>query len=246
MSVFKIGVAAVAVGAMTVASTIAGIIVQDNWDSGTENWTGSQQLGFPQAITLTQTGGQLDISGGDGGGDLSYFVFNNTDMAGNQNWNAGGLGANEVKSVRFDFYAGGGQAPDGLSLYFRYNQDGDDVYWYYTLPTAAGSKHYDINLLTDDVINQNGWYSFDYGGGGTQSDLMGDLSDIDEVGILLTFRSFEAGQLYGLDDFTLDDEYFVPEPGTWLALGFAFVSLGITFRRRLTEALDGVRAMVIA
>jgi hypothetical protein len=54
----------------------------------------------------------------------------------------------------------------------------------------------------------------------------------------VTYLDGVAGQKYGVDNFVRT--FNVPEPETYAALGFALISICITFRRKITDTLATV------
>ncbi len=132
--------------------------------------------------------------------------------------------------VGFSFYADTGDSaaayPESLMVYF---ESGADV-WTYDLTDAASS------------ISTPGWYDFrapffPYGGaGGWTSPTASAWSEatfgtIDEIGIILGYQE-GADQIYGISELGMG-ELPVPEPGTFMLLGSALLSLGMTFRKRI-------------
>jgi len=134
--------------------------------------------------------------------------------------------------VEFDFYAGAddlgtGPAdnPAGLDLYFKGATSGTVWKHAYNPAGWSGWEH-----LTGNFDYAFGWF------GGLEAAFATDLADASEVGIVLNYQDWD-GQVYGLDNFGLH----APEPETYAALAAAFISLAITFRRRLNESLAHVR-----
>ena len=215
------------------------LLLEDTWDAA-ETWSA---IDFatetaPAEASLTDpdtVGGQsaLGINATTGGAPGDDLIFaNDGAMAGNKNWADGtGMPGNlQVTAVYFDFYTDQASGA-AVSLYFRHDMTADDVYWYLDITdiTSAGWHTDKGGGLTTSV----GWYSPSYGGGGSDAQLLLDLADVDQIGILLSYQP-NATQNYGIDNFQLQGGR-IPEPGTYSMLGFAFLSLGVTFRKRLKD-----------
>jgi len=152
------------------------------------------------------------------------------------NWAALG-----VQSVRLDFYA---SLPGGsMQLYFVNTGTGNT--WFYDFAineVTTGWRSYGANLVWQNTAR--GWYTE---GGAGEAAFLADIASVDEVGVLITYDDDNVNQIYGLDNFTLDDDPMaIPEPGTYVMLGSALMSLGITFRRRLKEMLDALKEKIKA
>ena len=205
-------------------------IVGDTFDSNMDGWE------VRPAQDATTIGQQPALDGRTGviqieaaAGDLQDYVLADSsdgELAGNKDYVAMG-----IQSVTFQFYAGaddGGQGggvdiPADLRLYFV---SAGSVEWYYDIdPTAgwAGAYFgYGANFAA-----YSGWYSET---ARDQSLFMGDLTDVDEIGLEITYQAWD-GQVYGIDDFNLNDQA-VPEPETYAILGFTVLSLGLVLARK--------------
>jgi len=152
-----------------------------------------------------------------------------------------GDGDDTVRRIVFDFYSETTNA-GLLRLYFI--GGASDYVWYYDLtPTVLGWHTYEANMLAEGPFG--GWYSPAQGASGLlNSTLWNDLATVDEVGIYLAYQPNFENQIYGIDNFELNDEYHTPEPGTVAALGFALVSLAIVFRKELNGKLEHLRQLV--
>jgi hypothetical protein len=204
-----------------------------NWASGV---TGNPPLDDPEVAApsdglqvtadgqLAQTADQISQDGG------SIAGYNSGDWI----W-----GNNEiVTNVVFDFYAsadGVQEGPDGLLLYLQ----ADGVSWYFDINDIVDLSELTAGWETGIAVDVTGigdWYRMD---GGTETDgaFLGSLNDVDEFGWVLTWQDgIEIdNQVYAFDNVTLNG---FPEPGTYAMLGFALVSLGTTFRRRLNDFLS--------
>jgi len=82
------------------------------------------------------------------------------------------------------------------------------------------------------------WYSSN---GRTSSDWLNDLAAVDEIGFMINYQPNLAGQLYGLDNFGLDDVP-VPEPEEYAMLAMLAISLGFVFRDKLNAHMATVMA----
>jgi len=236
----KRSIACLIVPAALAAPLHAAIVITNDWESGAETWTDRVSWGTPNtALTnpdATGLGGGSDalrITGGSAGGGSESYVYNNT-LTGDYN----SLG---IVSLSFDFYAAS-NTPAALELYFRHDSGGaGDTEWHFTISDLYTGWHtYDVNFLTS-----GGWYNSDYGPG-NQTQLLADLVDVDEIGLLLTYQPNVTGQIYGTDNWQAGDTYYIPEPETYAMLAFAFVSLAITFRKNLNEQLERALAAVRA
>jgi len=215
-------------------ATGASIIVlnQDTFDASVDGWTNAASPGHGAPYgTLSHDpalGGQQALKvNNQFAGAVEDFIYAPADMEGNwaTTW------AYPVRKITFDFYTDAGGAvdyPSALEVYFLHDETGDNYYWRYTIDVTTLSQGWNS---IDIAVDGGGWYSPGNPGYGAPQFLV-DSWDVDEVGILLTYQNW-AGQIYGIDDFTLG--YLVPEPSTYAVLAFAFLSLGVTFRKKLSE-----------
>lgn len=165
----------------------------------------------------------------------------------------GALGGSEVRSIRFDFY--GGTTPLGehgppaqLALFFY---DGGTGYlWQYFLSPTIGWNHFDVNMYPGptgtDPLGAGGWV--EQLGNNIPAAWNGAFGSVDEVGIELQWNAgFPIAdydnQIYRIDNFSLDNEYLVPEPQTYVLLACVFISLAVTFRKRLNELIPQIAAI---
>lgn len=122
--------------------------------------------------------------------------------------------------LRFDFYAED-VLPLSSTLYLH--SAVRDTTWEYVFANTAVDTWtpHDVSFL----------YSPDWSGLGGASEFWADLADIDRIGISVVRDWPNAAQQdYGLDNW---EYYAIPEPNTFAVLTAAFLSLGLTFRRRL-------------
>lgn len=140
----------------------------------------------------------------------------------------GNMDYSHAEYIQFDFYAN--MAPVQLNAYFK----GNNVIWLneITSVTVGSWDSYSITLGYDFG---EGWRRQD-GTPETSADFRTSVADVDEIGILIWYQGSTAGQDYGLDNYTV-----IPEPETYLMLGFALLSLAVTFRRQLNDALAGIK-----
>ena len=179
-----------------------------------------------QVIGTHNSALQITATGVGGSPEDAIFDASAGDIY-NGNW-LGGMGGEHdgvVRQVSFDFY--GMANMTGLDFYFS---DGLSE-WHYGIDNiAVGWKTYTVSMTYSGL-----W--FDTLGGGTPTDFSDALGSVSDVGIVLGYSSDIGPQLYGLDNFTLDDAFVVPEPETYALLGFAILSVGLTFRKKLDESL---------
>lgn len=246
--VSKCGLLCVAVAVVALSCGVAGgatmiILKQDDFNTDLDGWQAKSSPGEGAAYgAISQNpnlAGQaaLQITN-QFAGAVEDFIYGPSDLGGD--WvDFEGTGY-AVKQVLLDFYAGGTTGggtvdyPSALELYFLTQEGPDEYYWRYTIDVSSLSSGW--NELTV-AVDGYGWY---VPGDPTKTfnDFKIDVYDVDEVGLLLTYQSW-AGQVYGIDDFTLG--YAVPEPSTYAVLAFAFLSVGFTFRRKLSDTLSNLK-----
>jgi len=248
----KVGMCVLAGLLLSVSGAQAVTVLIDTFDTGLEGWTATDWMGTPNAA-VAAGGGLLNMSGDGGLLTMGQFQANAGDLGVGVGSPADYINdyANPLASVRFSFYVdpANAGAPAALELYFTTTTGGAFDPWTYSLTTAvsqgAGWYYLAANFYASDVGDPdgsgNGWFNPTLGLY-DQASLLAALTEVEDIGLLVTF-----GQEDGLDQdiamgyFALDDEFYVPEPGTWAALGFAFVSLGITFRKRLSDKVKELR-----
>ncbi|MFC1497870.1 hypothetical protein ACFLS1_05250 [Verrucomicrobiota bacterium] len=231
----------VAVLFLSVAITHAAIIRSDTWDADDEGWTSTDYFGDAPWGTTSWSGNlggeeALETTRSSGGGLERDFIYATDNVAGNLDF--GSVDGSSVESVSFDFYADAGGAvnyPAGLSLFFMSDAGGSETIWYYTFDvteiTAGWNDEYQDFEFGANMTLGAGWWSE------TGSDFAGDLADVDEIGILLEYQPGYDSQVYGIDNFALNDIqlWYIPEPETYVVLAFTLLSLGFIFRRRLVS-----------
>ena len=244
MTLTRVGLVACA-SALIAAGAVAAPVVQeigaamDDWDILTiAHLTGYGTLESPQGQTIhgtTYSG--VEITGpASPVGTEEDPIFEDTDLTGD--W--GDMG---VKSITVRFFGdadtdgtwdGDADRPTALSVYFL---GASGAQWFRDVTPYGLLSTFNVNVHPD-----NQWY--DGTGSHGLSQFWSDVSNnITEVGMRMVYKSNPSGQHYGISEYTLNDTWYViPEPETYVVLAFAFISLGITFRRRLGETLGAVRS----
>ena len=223
----------------------AGIIVDDTFD-GSGNLDGwaidsSPVPGSPYG-TLGNTGasdgpsmsggspGFLQTSAGPGVGGLEEDRIYDSAGEFDGNWAQGGIaGANGIGAIGFDFYtdAVSGGPPDILSVYLV----ASGTTWFYDITGLPGSGWAQYFAY---VGSPAGWYNMV---AAPSSQFATDLTGVTEFGFLLTYQGdVGLSELYGFDNIRILEA--IPEPQTYAMLGFALLSLGVTFRRRLNDTVS--------
>ncbi len=215
----------------------AGIIVTEDFDSyssfaATPSFDSNATWG---PGTVPGWGGGSTFTSTDGDALGMYFVGAQLGSGFEGNWN----GLLPVKTISSYFYANSGSPsgkPNSLEMYFI----GMGEKWYYPLAPVGGWGYYSVSV-GEYYVGPGNWYNFD---GRTPTQFLADMGNVTEVGFYLTYDPGYNDQIYAMDDLTLLDDFNVPEPGTMMFLGAAFVSLGLTFRRRLGESLAMVKTAI--
>ena len=246
----------VAVAAMVMAcwSASAVPIVTQDFAGGQGTWVlnkladGSWAGPPASAGSATINAGVMDIdSGAANGGNVADFFYSGADFDGN--YTAGGLAVDGIQGVSFDFYNGGGTAIPELSVYLV---AASGRVWYHSsteVTSTSGWGTYGVNLSYDSLDtmlagDQRGeWFTL---GGDNLAAWQTDLATVSGIGFRMLYDT-TANQAYGFDDIIIqDDPYYtmVPEPQTYAMLGFAFLSMGVTFRRKLEASFASLKAML--
>lgn len=214
----------------------AAVITEDTWTAAgsLDGWNATNSprtVPGPGFGTLTNTAGFLSITGGTNTGGPPEVDFIG-EMGGNL---SGNMAYTNVGAIQFSFLAdanGTNDLPGGLQVYFM--STSTNLVWYYDIPSvSAGWNTYYANMSYG-----SGWYNTQ--GYSTESYFNSSLLDVDEVGIVLQYQGGVDYESYGLDNFQLLDAP-IPEPETYVVLGFALLSLGVTFRRKLRDQLAFLR-----
>lgn len=168
---------------------------------------------------------QVDRAFADGGSSGGVF-------AGNVDYTLV-LGQPKTTFISLDFYTYQGSAPTTLQLFFT-SSSTPLALWVVDLqpPAVAGWQTYTAYMTSSQ------WYDYNFSGGAFNSAIV----DVDEIGIRFQYLTTANNQVIGIDNFRRG--YAVPEPGTFAALGFAFASMGLTFRRRLNEAVAKIKGLI--
>jgi len=224
-------IVAIGLAAWCVGSAQAAVIAFDNWNDGLLDGWSSTNATFPRPSgaafgSISNSGaGTLMITAGDPGvgNPPREDLFFDTDnlLHDYRPWG----GTTNIWALQFDFYSGYASAltNSNLSLYFM---SGTNQAWFYDFSVVGpgwGIGYY-ANLNFAD-----GWYTADERGSAA---FLNDLTNVTEIGLALTYPTGWANQQFQIDNFRLMDAP-IPEPETYAVLGFAFLSLGITFRRQL-------------
>lgn len=240
----KLMLAGMTVAVLACATAPAAIIAINDWESGAEGWT-IENADTPPPSNY----GTLTDPAVLGGENALQVTADTTGIPGVIRDLIYASGANSLvtsggydlpwAAVEFDFYAGAGGAtfdePAELRLFFVYDAGGaGEMVWYYDV-NVTGASGWDSYWV--DMEYSAGWYNM--GGFNTEANFLTALTDVDQIGFMLTYQPNLAGQTYGFDNVTLS----VPEPEEYAVLAFALVSLCIVFRKRLNESLSAVRLL---
>jgi len=242
----------VAFGLMCSFATAA-VIFTETWDTGLiEGWDIDDQPdndgGAPfGSDPLVNPSDWLRVIGDTNpGGAASDYMFADSgasggSLAGNLNYSGTGLG---VQGIGFRFNNPAAAPAAELVVYFH--SDTSERTWFFPSLSinAGGWNTYGVNFGDSLSVPGGSWFT-EGGDGETQWDA--DIVDIDYIGIRITYIQGVPGQIYGLDDFYIDNQLlvtFVPEPETYAMLGFAILSLGFTFRRKLDGSLHAALAQL--
>ena len=220
-------------------------IIEATW-AGSEGWSifdedGNAPLGeiFDQGSVGGQDGLRIEA---DDDGVVGDKVF--TTAAGfTGDYTPGAVPAHVallgVQSIKFDFYSavtGPFGKPSYLDLYFHSSVAGG-IWRCNVLPSInVGWSTLSVNLASGGAPGP--WYSMN---GRTSSDWLSDLAAVDEIGFMINYQPGVADQIYGIDNFSLDD-VAVPEPEEYAMLAMLAISLGFVFRDKLNAHMATVLA----
>ena len=215
-------------------STATILLSESDWDDWTaasanppspvQTGAGDSQLPTADADIWGGGGSGVQFSGDDTAGGVYDDLIYETGGSSELTVDVDALG---YEAVLMSFYnSSATYAPDELSLYF---ETADGFSWYYDLAPAdgIGTTTYAVTLY-----GNSGWYSDD---GGTDFETSLDAGDLVNVGINLLYeQNISENQEYGISQYAFADMegFTVPEPGTYMVLSVAFMSLGFSFRRR--------------
>ena len=243
--------------ASTCWSASAAVIYTETWDANDSGWT----IGTAAAGGGAQEPGSSALwnDGTDGGqaGDGYLRINTGTPALGFSEHfvtaGAAGSGANftgdfssagkSVQGVSFNFYNPSATVVPQLTVYLV----AGGHTWYHTALaiTPNGWGNYGVNF-SDHALNAGTGDWFTLAGTEDLADWQSDIQSVTALGLSVFDDGSFNNQWIGLDDFQImDDPYFVtvPEPQTYAMLGFAFLSLGVTFRRKLENSLASLKAM---
>lgn len=194
-------------------------------------------------------GGYFDVdSGAANGGNIVDYVYDGGGVFGGDyrsTANGGGtLAANGIQGISFNFYNPSATAIPELNVYLV---AASGRVWYHALTdvdqTGAWGT-YGANLSYDSLNAGTGnWFTT---GGDDLATWQSDLANISGIGFRMLYDT-TANQQYGFDNIIIQDDPYillVPEPQTYAMLGFALLSLGITFRRKLEDSFASLKSMI--
>lgn len=240
--------AVMAFASLVSVSESAIIAYQDGDTSAHDNWSISAVQGAPAgALNTAQSvgghGNAGEITDSTGVGPDVDIIYNTSGLVGNfLNFSGGG---EVVRGFSAEFYAY--QAVGSSASDFRLYMLANGNTWYYDIgPLDAGWNQFYANMAhADDPLFGGfpGWYSEI---GRTVADLTTDLASVTQIGFELQYLASQANQVYGFDYIGLYDNYFVPEPETYLVLAVALASLAFIFREELRRAAAGLRQCIRA
>lgn len=217
------------VAAATALSASAAILVSDDgqgWSvasaippnpvATTINAQGQSSV-HGSAIPVVTPNSGVQLTGGTTAGLFDDLIFESAQLG---SVPSGGL----ITGVSFDFYmTAGSPVPSKLSIYF----DTTDAYtWYYDITPVSGTW-----LSSTVSTSAGGWYSPD---GGTSFAASLAPGTLNAAGIRVLYANNASAELYGLANYQLHGvgAGAIPEPGTYMMLSTALMSLGFTFARR--------------
>ncbi len=194
----------------------------------------------------TAGGGYFNVdSGAANGGNIVDYVFDGGGVFAGD-YTAGGLAANGIKGISFNFYNPAATAIPEMQVYLV---AASGNVWYHPLADVTGGSgwaNYGANLSYDSLNAGTGeWFTT---GGDSLATWQSDLANISGIGFRMLYDT-TANQQYGFDNIIIQDDPYillVPEPQTYAMLGFALLSLGITFRRKLEDSFDSLKSMIHA
>jgi hypothetical protein len=225
----KLSVLLVALAAATFSNLLAVPTIgnKDTFD-GPLTWADNST-----SLSVNQGVGYLEltvVNGSQPGGGAAFTT--SSDFTGSY------AGLPPGTEIQFDFTTFGANGPSGLSLYFQ-TTGGQE--WYYsfegTLPVGPGTMSYSA------IINQysTGWFNEVLPLNQQAAAFGSAIGDISQIGIYVTGVTLNGTDIYGLDNFSI----VVPEPETvWMILAVA-LSLGMTFRGRLSDLAGQMKSRFV-
>jgi len=237
-----------AAGVLALSCAVVQAAIIEDWATDDANWTLTADGGGGGAGVAAWSGGYLEITAdtlGSGPPPPTDVVFadSGTDGASGDALNTGVSyagnvdytgplvdGGKPVGSVTFDFYSDAGVGtPEELTVFFTSNGHT----WFYDVHTALSPTLATGWDTVGAAFSYANWYEAE-GGYGSSADFAAALTDVDAIGLKILYQDAN-GQIYGLDNWTLNGQ--IPEPGTYAMLVAAFMSLGISFRGKLRDVL---------
>lgn len=243
--IIKLAVALVALSGVTTfgAPTLG---FTETWDAG--NGTGGDWqyavLGDGAPYTLGNVGQTLQLTlpdttvpwasvyanSGSSGGKFSgdFYSYANTLAAQNTNLMV------QFNLASLDNY---NTNPGAMVMYFVGNGNTYTLNYNFTQPAPAGSTLYTAYIGGASAWTGSGTFALDF-------------ANVTEFGIQLLGSVDATTHRYQLDNFLLTGVYFnagaVPEPETVWMIVMVLASLGITFRRQLTDVVGQAMARIKA
>lgn len=220
-------------------------VIQDGENNAFSDWVilgssfGAIDLGTAGGgVTLgTQTGIEITGTYASGNPPVGVYGTSASDFIGDLTQNAG---------ISFDFYAGGNggaEQPFGAYLFFSSDHGGanQSIYSYQIDPPIIDSWGTYGASFSSSAWLPGSDYDLTSRGSGADLTFENALGAVDYIGLIIEYRDDHTGlQTYGIDNFALT----VPEPETYLILGMALLSVGMVFRKKITESLVEARAML--
>ena len=220
---------ALAAMAVLAAVLVAGAapVVYDVYDDGTV-WSVELTPGNPGPDDPATTYGT--VSGGGGPAEITQLNWTGGPQEDQFYRSDGDLIttpiAGEITHVLLDFKVDGNYVPY-VDVFFQ-SQDSGSTYWSFNLnslydPTVGEWTSYSIPF---DSIGWSDVY------GTSTNDFLTDLnSGISKIGVRILYDDLTQGtQTFGIQNMGYGHE--IPEPGTYITLSTALMSLGFTFARR--------------
>jgi hypothetical protein len=233
----------VVLGFAAVSLSAPAVYYVETWGSDDANWqeSGAGTLSHDPAVgnpagslqtAFAAQGGPAvpetsrvyaDDAFGSSGGNLTGDYQQLKDETAEGNW-----------VVRFDFYAED-YVPSSLDFYFYSDTSGNE--WTLSL-TAPGAT--DTWTPYGLLMSHSTSWSLNGGPAGSSAQFAADLSDVDRIGFEVLRNASVAAQEFNVDNFSIN--FLIPEPETYLAIGFALLALGMAFRKKLNESLQTAKA----
>lgn len=217
------------------SSAIAGILASETWSAPPDlvDWEITHNTGPDPSATLENSAGF-----GNPAGALCLDV---TTVSGPP---SSGLLSTDSGAFLGDYTASGGHA---LSFDFFFDEaafQGSDGLALFIDNGGTGAYYYEIDL-SGQTAGTWATYTVNFGSTlgwsdeGSGADAFSTVAaSVSQIGFRVTYLDGVASQEYGVDN--LARQFNVPEPETYAALGFALISICITFRRKISDTLATV------